>query len=193
MYMSLPDNIVELAKIYLLNKERYEQTVRKSIRTSLGLTDKNVFWTIIDDFTGIIHRNIDTRDDCVRFSTQELMRKTWLEDAETYSFDDMPAFIHTYGQLKERLAKQFSISLFDNFANVIDALPLLGKSTCLEIMKKVKITSIESIPFHDQKIMNIVLYYENFVEQNLEQSYSDRLCEALLYGDKEFERELLNL
>lgn len=176
----LTEDLARLGKEYQLAKSKYEQAVRSIIRNSATMQNKAIFWKMVDDLAGFVQRSLLHRDDPVRHGIEFWLREVQLHGGEGYDFDDIPSFIRTYSKLKEAIARSL-LAIDVHLTDVIDALPLAGKQTCLFVLGG-EVKALEELPLVVHKhgrLETQVLNKENHVGQWLEQSYSDRLCGAL--------------
>jgi len=163
-----------LNKVYITAKEDYEEAVISSIRNSRIMSDKDLFWSIID----CLRDSVDfDRNDPVAFAIGEIVE----------AFEDFPSFIFSYGKLKNQLAKRLKdiLPLDEYFTNMIDSLPLAGKNVCVRLLSG-EATNVdlfeeilETCTKNCPEICDMILNKESFVEQKLEQVYMEKLTEIL--------------
>lgn len=196
--MTRNEVLLSLSKKYLLAREEYERAVRIAVRGECSMEDKNQFWRIIDDLRNLVvqFRRIDG---AVRLACEELVRKTFVETNKDYGPDDLPCFIYTYGRLKgsldRALAGVYGERRGDNFNNLIDSLPLAGRTACLRLLggEAQSPTDIdEVVKGESETLSDLIRFSDNYVEQNLENAYSDKLCVMLTRDDAGFALQLEN-
>lgn len=172
--------LIQLGKEYHLAKSNYEQYVRDIIRNSTVIQNKALFWQMIDDLTIFIQKDLKKRDDPFRNGIHNWMRVVYIVGGDGYDFENLPAFILTYSKLKESLAKKILL-IENNLSDLIDALPLAGKQSCLIVLSGMVLTleNLQEILYKTDRLGSQIMTKENHVEQWLEQAYSDKLRESL--------------
>ncbi len=180
--------MTKYARDYLLAKEQYEMAVRIEIRSAPVFEDKEIFWRMADDLAACIIRHIEVRDDAVSRGIEDLLNHTKRHGCEFYTLEDFPSFIATYSKLKNKLARKLKDKIEENFSSLVDSMPLVGKKACLRVIAG-EVKDAESLAAiigedHMMSFVRFIVNKENFVEQQLEQKYSDLMAPFLaLEGD----------
>jgi hypothetical protein len=189
-------DILALSKDFLFAREKYERAVRSLVRSEPVMEDKPKFWKMVEEFRRLVltHRRAG-----IKLACEEFVRKAFVEARWEFSEDDLPGFIRTYGRLKESLDRALVGaygSRGDGFKDLIDSLPLAGQSACLRLLAGEAKHYDGILNIVDEEcsetvgLNNIVMLGENYVEQTLEDAYSDKLCVMLTREDKEFTKLL---
>lgn len=193
--------LTNLSREYLIARERYERAVRATIQSAEVMPDKGQFWRMLEDFRAVVYlyRNRDSR---MVLAAEEFVRKTWVESGDAYDLDDLPAFVRSYGDLKDRLYKKLKVleMTTDEFRDLIDVLPLAGRDVCVTLLRegcadkktlnRLLIEHIEKMPEVCQELLLTVMRGENYVEHSLERGYIEKLCAVLTHSDTDFLKEV---
>lgn len=156
----------QLALEYIAAKQKYQQAVLGYVRSSLTIQDKFLFWSLLSDLCRSLKNNLFTRTDALKVAAEEFFDE---------HVDIMPQFIKTYAALKEKLFKTLACR-----GELVDALPLAGKSACLRIIAK-DYDDLTSLVYEcEPRLADMILESENHVEQTLENVYVEKLCYNLV-------------